>query len=703
MDVLSASSMDNKIAWYENDGSESFTEHVISTAAGGAISVYAADVDSDGDMDVLSASYSDNKITWYNNGFITMVSHTPNQYQQNVMAGTDIVVTFSEYIDGATINENSFNVDGMSCGKILGVYSVSGTRATFAPYEGEYGETFTVTLTTDIKSTEGLALNSDYTWQFTFQSKAASGFFLEREISTLADSARNVHAADVDDDGDMDVLSASGRKISWYENDGAKSFTEHVVSNLTTYAYSVYAADIDGDGDMDVLSASNWYPSSSEIAWYENDGSQSFSKQAIAASTEDAQSIYAADVDGDGDMDVLVASFNDDTIAWYENDGAQSFTERNIPTTSTDPLSIYMADIDGDGDMDVLSAFFGSSKIVWYENNGVQSFTERTISTSAMDARHAYAADVDGDGDMDVLSASSFDNKIAWYKNDGSQNFTEYTISDTAYGARSVYAADVNGDGDMDVLSASSTRNKIAWYVNDGSENFTEDIISSSAYEARSVYAADIDGDGDLDVLSASHNDDKIAWYENDPTYTLTYTAGANGTISGTSPQTVNHGSDGSAVKAVPDTGYQFVDWSDGSSENPRTDENVTADTSVTANFDVITEITDQNHINGANTPPGIVPVPNPVTFGASHIDILVNAGKNLSAVRLALFDPLGNLLHEQNNPVSVRRCGNCTFIWNLRNVNGVPVAPGTYKVLAIARYKDGAVRKFTSLIGVKK
>jgi uncharacterized repeat protein (TIGR02543 family) len=68
-------------------------------------------------------------------------------------------------------------------------------------------------------------------------------------------------------------------------------------------------------------------------------------------------------------------------------------------------------------------------------------------------------------------------------------------------------------------------------------------------------------------------------------TYTLTYTAGANGAISGTSPQTVNYGASGSAVTANPSTGYHFGSWSDGSTANPRTDANVTANKSVTANF----------------------------------------------------------------------------------------------------------------------
>ena len=66
---------------------------------------------------------------------------------------------------------------------------------------------------------------------------------------------------------------------------------------------------------------------------------------------------------------------------------------------------------------------------------------------------------------------------------------------------------------------------------------------------------------------------------------TLTYAAGANGTLAGTTPQTVNYGTGGTAVAAMPLTGNHFVNWSDGGTANPRTDANVTANLSVTANF----------------------------------------------------------------------------------------------------------------------
>ncbi len=72
-------------------------------------------------------------------------------------------------------------------------------------------------------------------------------------------------------------------------------------------------------------------------------------------------------------------------------------------------------------------------------------------------------------------------------------------------------------------------------------------------------------------------------------TFTLSYTAGAGGSLTGETSQTVNYGEDGTAVTAVPDTGYHFVNWSDGSTANPRTDTNVTANVDVTANFAINT------------------------------------------------------------------------------------------------------------------
>jgi hypothetical protein len=341
-------------------------------------------------------------------------------------------------------------------------------------------------------------------------------------ISTSAIEAWSVYSTDIDGDGHMDVLYASNDgKIAWYKNtDGAGTFgAEQTISTNVIVAFSVYAIDIDGDNDMDVLSASY---RDNKIAWYENtDGAGTFgAQQEISTSAFGAASVFSADLDGDGDMDVLSASLTDDKIAWYENDGAGTFgAQQEISTSANGAISVFSADLDGDGDMDVLSASVLDDKIAWYENDGAGTFgAQQEISTSANGATSVFSADLDGDGDMDVLSASQSDDKIAWYENDGAGTFgAQQEISTSADGARSVFSADLDGDGDMDVLSASLNDDKITWYENDGAGTFgAQQVISTAALGAISVYATDIDGDGDMDVLSASVGDDKIAWYKND-------------------------------------------------------------------------------------------------------------------------------------------------------------------------------------------
>jgi len=164
------------------------------------------------------------------------------------------------------------------------------------------------------------------------------------------------------------------------------------------------------------------------------------------------------------------ASPGDDKIAWYANDGTGHFRPQQVITTTTAAGAncVYAADLDADGDLDVLSASEYDDKIAWYANDGTGQFgPQQVITTAAAGARWVYAADLDGDGDLDVLSASCEDDKIAWYANDGTGQFgPQQVISTEADGANCVYAADLDGDGDLDVLSA-SVDGKIARYENE--------------------------------------------------------------------------------------------------------------------------------------------------------------------------------------------------------------------------------------------
>jgi len=318
MDIISASN--STIKWFESNGASdpSWTANNIDTGIGLAHSVFASDIDGDGDMDIVSASMGDNTIAWYEN-------------------------------DGA----------------------------------------------------------SDPSWT-------------TNDIDTNLNGAHSVYAADMDGDGDMDIVTASyaNNTIAWYENDGTTdpSWTRVDIDTNRGFAHSVFAADIDGDGDMDIVSASG---SGDHIVWYENNGASdpSWTAAVIDTNAPDARFVFAADMDGDGDMDVLSASYADDTIAWYENDGNANptFTAADIATSADAATAVFAADIDGDGDMDILSASRNDNTIAWYENDGASdpSWTAADIDTDAGGANSVFAADMDGDGDIDIISGSS---KITWYE-----------------------------------------------------------------------------------------------------------------------------------------------------------------------------------------------------------------------------------------------------------------------------------------------
>ena len=397
---------------------------------------------------------------------------------------------------------------------------------------GQLGASVTVNVqnaVTGSKLDAWIDFNGDGSWGGPFEQifdsvdVSAGDNNLTFDVPSWADDGTTMARFRLSTAGDLGVGgSAADGEVEDYRvmiappTEASGNFTAHTITGGAYY--SVFAADMDGDDDLDVLSASYKYNS---IAWYENDGTQSFTAHPITTA-DGAYSVFAADVDGDGDMDVLSASYNDGKIAWYENDGNRNFSLAQAMTTAADgAYSVFAADMDGDGDMDILSASAHDDKIAWYENDGGQFFTAHTITTAANAARSVFAADVDGDGDMDVLSASYNDGKIAWYENDGNRNFRAHTITTAADEASSVFAADVDGDGDLDVLSA-SYNDDIAWYENGGNRNFRAHTISTAASDARSVFAADVDGDGDMDVLSASSRHDKIAWYENDGTQSFT-------------------------------------------------------------------------------------------------------------------------------------------------------------------------------------
>jgi len=530
MDIVSASEDDDTIAWYENDGTSdpSWSAANIDTNADGANGLFVADMDNDGDMDIISASADDDTIAWHENNGAANPSWTSSDIDTNADGVVSVfvadmdhdgdmdIVSASEYDDTIAWYENDGTSDPSWSAADIDT-NADGATSVFVADMDYDGDMDIVSASIE---------DDTIAW---YENTATFSFdpgWSATDIATSANAASGVFAADMDNDGDMDIISASfaDDTVAWYENNNGdgSSWTASDITISADGAYSVFAADIDGDGDMDILSAS---ANDDTIAWYENNGAAdpTWTAYDIATNADGAWSVFAADMDNDGDIDVLSAAYGvDDGIAWYENDGGAdpSWTASDIADTDG-AQSVFAADMDNDGDMDILSASRNDDIIAWYENNGAAnpSWTADTIDTSADQPQSVFAADMDNDGDMDIVSASDGDDTIAWYENDGASDpsWSAVNIATNADGAQDVHVADMDNDGDLDILSASANDDTIAWYENNGAADptWTAYDIATSADGARSVFAADIDNDGDMDIISASYADDAIAWYEN--------------------------------------------------------------------------------------------------------------------------------------------------------------------------------------------
>ncbi len=490
-----------------------------------SLGVFSVDLDGDGDLDVLSSSYFDDKLVWLENldglgGDFTL--HTISTTIQNPWGvhAADLDADGDMDVLAASLTGDHIiwyeNTDGNGTflqKQFISAFEVNVVRTGDMDGDGDLDVIWSSNQDGKIKysrNTDGLG-----TFSGTLN--------IENNVSSIPD----FHTIDVDGDGDLDVVSAwsiqgGSQGVSWYRNEnGAGSFSSRItISNAVDGVPSVYAGDLDGDGDIDVAAALS---GNDKIVWYENtDGLGTFgTEQVLSANADVASRVRITDVDGDGDLDVIATSNEDDKITWFENlDGAGNFgTETFIDSFLGNMRSLHISDMDGDGDMDFLTATDQDNNIKWYNNtDGLGNYSAYVITKHIGGGKVIFAEDLDGDGDKDILSASNWDDKIAWYENkDGQGDFynTQKNISETINGTGSVFAEDLDGDGDKDVIATSPGDDDIVWFQNtDGLGNFGEpQIIDDDFYSANKVYSSDIDNDGDMDVFCLARG--KVVWYKN--------------------------------------------------------------------------------------------------------------------------------------------------------------------------------------------
>jgi hypothetical protein len=346
---------------------------------------------------------------------------------------------------------------------------------------------------------------------------------------------------DINGDGKPDLVSAqfsagvNGSSVSVELNTTAPgamtpAFTAAQTFSLggMVFPYGVVAADLNGDGWQDLIVAIYSTNSVAVLLNTTEPGSLSASFTAAQdfATGTGPKSACAADINGDGKPDLVVANSTNNNVSVLLNTASTgaalaSFSAQQTFAVGSGPQSVACADFDGDGHTDVVAAngAFGANTVSLLRNT-----TPRGATTASFAAQQTFATgfgpyfvatgDLNGDGVPDLVVANVSDNSVSVLLNTTPRGATTYSFTTqltfaTGTGPNEIRLADFDGDGRADILVANSNVSSISLLLNTTAvgattPSFAAQRVLTTSSQARDVIVADVNGDGHPEPIAVN-------------------------------------------------------------------------------------------------------------------------------------------------------------------------------------------------------
>lgn len=491
----------NSVRWVRN-ADPAYPVITVATDMFGASDVVAVDFDGDDDVDIVASGADGDKIGWFESDLDTRTPPADPLFVQTVA---------SEDPDGPTVFDGmGMVIGGAQQGPADGVTDIA---VADADSDGDMDIAFAAPNNDAV----GWLLNQGGSFTASLLTADPDGDEATGggPAEGIADGVASIGAADLDDDGDVDVFYAApvGDRVAWFDNDGLDppSFEDRVVS-------------IDPDGTelvtetvfSDVTPEPEGIPRHLERVEIVSGGSL----RGVVASP---RTVFGLDADGDGDVDLFTTGADDERIVFFENGTCDTVFPVQSPIADglTDGLSdMVVVDVDQDGDLDVVAASAEEGTVTWHENDGatIPTFTENLIATNFPGVRAVTAGDLDEDGDIDVVTSlpgGPASGELILFDRTGPTEWTEVVLATGIPGIRDIELADMDVDGDIDIVTVSSAESSLSWWRNDGQNVFKRDVISRENVGAWSLAVVDVTFDGRPEIITADFGLAAVAAFVN--------------------------------------------------------------------------------------------------------------------------------------------------------------------------------------------
>ena len=457
---------------------------------------------------LLTASLFTTRLGWSQAPVVTALS--PLRNALSVPRNAPVLVSFSQLMG---VGSGALRVFGaLQGGRLAGTSTASGSALTFASTRGfQPGEVVSVTVPTTAQSSAGIPLAAPQVFQFTGAAAASTGTFGNGGIIPTFTPDQRTAVGDVDGDGDLDLLVVEAAfnpaVVGVRLNDGNGLYTAASSFAVGSLPTDIGLADVDGDGDPDLLISSNGLSMAVRL----NNGQGVFGTSYTVPL--DAYEAIAADLDGDGDLDLAATTPRAGTpgnLSVAMNGGPGNFGAATVISVGGVSKALAVGDMDGDGDLDLLTDDY-SNKVAIRLNNGNGSFGMSVLVPVSGNSylgpvKDLAVGDVDGDGDLDVAVIKELSSDVTICFNNGASGFGANAVVAVGFRPQDISLADLDGDGDLDLVAANGQDATLDIRLNNGTGGFAGGATLPMAYNTPRVHVGDVDGDGDLDLLVVNDN-----------------------------------------------------------------------------------------------------------------------------------------------------------------------------------------------------